>query len=207
MRKKNVTLKKVRVMEYMSGSGGTDLAAAYGVPDTMASGATGLQNFGGEQEVRSVEYSSEIPEEKPSVYGSRPSIVNQTTNAQPKPSEPMYNQSELLQDINQKALKEQMQMLKEEIDQQKVANRLQYKENYERNSIYDKYSKRVKDVFRFLSLSFIIMFALGMHDVLSNSLNDYVDSIDVTPNRAIGMRLAYPVIVLLLYWSFKAYKF
>lgn len=192
-------------MEYMNGSGGTDLAAAYGSPDTMTSTASAFQTAtAGEQQVRpSMEYSPEISNDKPVNY-SRSTSMNQ---ARQEPEGPMYNQSELLQDINQKALKDQMELLKQEINQQKVANKLQYKESYEKNSIYDKYSKRTKDVFRFLSLSMIIIFALAMHDIVAPSLKDYIESIDVTQNRALGMRLAYPFAILILYWSLKAYKF
>lgn len=178
-------------MDYMSPSAGTDLASAYSQPDMLSSPSDIPQ-----QKVEPTQYSSEIP--SASDNNSRESVA---INKQP-----IYDQSELLQDINSKSLKTQMEQLRKEMVEQQNANKLQYKQNYEKNSMYDRYVKRTKDISRFICLALIIIFALSMHDIISNSLSEYINNINISPKREIGMKLAYPIAILLVYWTMKAFK-
>ena len=99
-----------------------------------------------------------------------------------------------------------MEQLRKDMEEQQNANKLQYKQNYERSSMYDKYVKRKKDVSRFIALALIIIFALSIHDIISHSLSEYINGINISPKREIGMKLAYPVSILVLYWTMKAFK-
>lgn len=182
-------------MDYMmsSGAGGTDLASAYSQPsDILTSSGPPSQ-----QTIEPIQYSAEIPPNQKTVNPTESAIV---------PEKPMYNQSELLQDINQKSLKSQMELLRKEMQDQQKANKLQYKESYERNSMYDRYVKRKKDITRFICLALIIIFALSTHEILSNLLTEYIDSINISPRRALGMKFAYPIGIMILYWTMKAFK-
>jgi hypothetical protein len=178
-------------MDFMSPSAGTDLASAYSQPDMLSSSSPVL-----EQKVEPAQYSAEIP------------ATSQNNSPEPANNDrqPVYNQSELLQDINSKSLKSQMEQLRKDMEEQQHSSKLQYKQNYERNSIYDKYVKRKKDISRFLCLALIIIFALSIHDIISHSLSDYINSINITPKREIGMKLAYPVGIIVVYWTMKAFK-
>lgn len=196
-------------MDFMSASGGTDLASAYSQPDMLSSSPS----VAPQQSVEPIQYSAEIP---PSTQGQRQGQhqgqhqgqrqSQSQSSEQPSEYQPTYNQSELLQDINTKTLKSQMELLRKEMEDQKNATQLQYKENFERNSMYDRFVKRRKDVSRFICLALIIVFALSTHDIISNALSEYINSINITPRRELGMKLTYPIGVLALYWSMKAFK-
>ena len=177
-------------MDYMSPSAGTDLASAYSQPDMLSSPVP-------QRKVEPTQYSAEIPSQ---------TIASHAEPAANDDKQPIYNQSELLQDINSKSLKNQMEQLRKDMEEQQNANKLQYKQNYERSSMYDKYVKRKKDVSRFIALALIIIFALSIHDIISHSLSEYINGINISPKREIGMKLAYPVSILVLYWTMKAFK-
>lgn len=178
---------------FMSGSAGTDLNSAY----SNDSFAPTSGNFTKEQPAAStppVQYSPEIPKDDASPRKE----VNTVEQA------PIYNQSDLLQDINNNDLKAQMNTLRKEIQQQRNVNKLEYKDNYERNSLYDRFMKRKADVYRFVCLSMIIVFALATHELASKTLSEYINSINVTPKRAFAMQISYPILILLIYWTFKS---
>jgi len=190
-------------MEYMMSSpgAGTDLASAYSQPsDVLAS------TLPSEQKVEPIQYSAEIPPSSASNNSPNTMIHQKVSPIEPVSDKQIYDQSELLQDINQKGLKSQMEILRKEMHDQQNANRLQYKESYERNSVYDKYVKRRKDISRFICLALIIIFAISTHDIVSKLLIEYIDSINISPTRAIGMRLTYPIGIVILYWTMKAFK-
>ena len=164
----------------MSPSAGTDLASAYSQPDMLSSPSSVPQ-----RKVEPTQYSAEIPSPSPTNQG----------HAEPanEDRQPIYNQGELLQDINSKSLRSQMDQLRKDIDEQQNANKVHYRQNYERNSMYDRYVKRKKDVSRFIALALIIIFALSIHDIISHSLSEYINGINISPKREIGMKLAYPI--------------
>lgn len=179
-------------MDYMSPSAGTDLASAYSQPDMLSSSSPVPQ-----RKVEPTQYSAEIPSPSDQVHA-------EPTNEDKRP---IYNQSELLQDINSKSLKSQMEQLRKDMDEQQSANKIQYRQNYERNySMYERYVKRKKDISRFIALALIIIFALSIHDIISHSLSEYINGINISPKREIGMKLAYPISILILYWTMKAFK-
>lgn len=182
---------------------GTDLASAYSQPSEVLASTLPL-----EQKVEPIQYSSEIPPSS-APNNSPNTMIHQKQKVspiEPVGDKQIYDQSELLQDINQKGLKSQMEILRKEMLDQQNANRLQYKESYERNSVYDKYVKRKKDVSRFICLALIIIFAISTHDIVSKLLIEYIDSINISPTRALGMRLTYPIGIVILYWTMKAFK-
>ena len=178
-------------MDYMSPSAGTDLASAYSQPDMLSSSSPVSQS-----KVEPTQYSAEIPSP----------IKHDHAEPANEDKQPIYNQSELLQDINSKSLRNQMEQLRRDMDEQQNANKLQYKQNYERYSMYDRYVKRKKDVSRFIALALIIIFELSIHDIISHSLSEYINGINISPKREIGMKLAYPILILVLYWTMKAFK-
>lgn len=178
----------------MSGSAGTDLNSAYS--NDSLSPTSGDFLTGSEQAASTppIQYSPEIPKED----------APARKDVKPVEQAPLYNQGDLLQDINNNDLKAQMNTLRKEIQQQRNINKLEYKDNYERNSLYDRFMKRKADVYRFVCLSMIIVFALASHELASKTLSEYISSINVTPNRAFAMQVSYPVVVLLIYWTFKS---
>ena len=194
-------------MDFTSISAGTDLASAYSQPDLFDAHVSSSTDKH-QQAVRPVEYSTEIPEAKADISTARHTKVHQEGQGQGQGQGQahLYNQSEFLEDMNQNNLKDQMNVLRKEMAEQKNANKLQYKENYIRNSMYDRVLKTTNDVFRFICLAMIIIFALAFHEIISKTLNRYIDSINVSPKREFAMQMSYPVAILLLYWTLKSMR-
>ena len=91
---------------------GTDLFSAYSEPESI-----NVNQYDFDQRVENVRYSPDIePQTQPIQEPQQPT---QQIQQQPPSKSMIYNQSELLQDINESALKEQMHVLKQEIETHK----------------------------------------------------------------------------------------
>ena len=121
----------------MNAGMGTDLFSAYSEPESI-----NVNQYDFDQRVENVRYSPDIePQTQPIQEPQQPT---QQIQQQPPSKSMIYNQSELLQDINESALKEQMHVLKQEIETHKKQQQMQYRESYERRSLMMLYSIRKK---------------------------------------------------------------
>ena len=127
----------------MNAMSGTDLFSAYSEPESV-----NVSNLDyAAKPVANLEYSPEVETFEP---GPAPNVAKIAPKV-PSPPQPegrsmVYDQSELLQNINETKLKEQMNILKQEIETQKKTQQVQYRENYEKKSFIDSFFKKKKEM-------------------------------------------------------------
>ena len=187
----------------MNAGMGTDLFSAYSEPESI-----NVNQFDFDQRVTNVNYSPDIEHQSQSI--PEPQQVQQPPQVQQQPIQStksmMYNQSELLQDINESALKEQMHVLKQEIETQKRQQQMQYRENYEKKSLIDAIFNKKKEMIRFFSIALIIVLALSMHEIFSEFVKEYIDSNDLSKNKEITLKFLYPISIFILAWGIKVFS-
>ena len=187
----------------MNAGMGTDLFSAYSEPESI-----NVNQYDFDQRVANVSYSPEIePQTQPIQEPQQVQQPIQQVQQQQPPSKSMiYNQSELLQDINESALKEQMHVLKQEIETQKKQQQMQYRENYEKKSLVDAIFNKKKEMIRFFSIALIIVLALSMHEIFSEFVKEYIDSNDLSKNKEITLKFLYPISIFILAWGIKVFS-
>jgi len=181
---------------------GTDLFSAYSEPESI-----NVNQYDFDQRVANVSYSPEIePQTQPIQEPQQVQQPIQQVQQQPPSKSMIYNQSELLQDINESALKEQMHVLKQEIETQKKQQQMQYRENYEKKSLVDAIFNKKKEMIRFFSIALIIVLALSMHEIFSEFVKEYIDSNDLSKNKEITLKFLYPISIFILAWGIKVFS-
>lgn len=186
----------------MNAGMGTDLFSAYSEPESI-----NVNQYDFDQRVANVSYSPEIePQTQPIQEPQQVQQPVQQVQQQPPSKSMIYNQSELLQDINESALKEQMHVLKQEIETQKKQQQMQYRENYEKKSLIDAIFNKKKEMIRFFSISLIIVLALSMHEIFSEFVKEYIDSNDLSKNKEITLKFLYPISIFILAWGIKVFS-
>lgn len=180
----------------MNAGMGTDLFSAYSEPESI-----NVNQYDFDQRVENVRYSPDIePQTQPIQEPQQPT---QQIQQQPPSKSMIYNQSELLQDINESALKEQMHVLKQEIETQKKQQQMQYRDSYEKKSLIDAIFNKKKEMIRFFSIALIIVLALSMHEIFSEFVKEYIDSNDLSKNKEITLKFLYPISIFILAWGIK----
>ena len=183
---------------------GTDLYSAYSEPETVD-----VNNFDFDKKASNVEYSpefstnTEYPEQQ-SQQQQQPMMQQQPPQQIIQDKSAIYNQSELLQNINEADLKNQMNVLKKEIENQKRSNQLQYKDSYERKSLFDRFLSKKREMIRFVSIALIIIFSLSMHQTMSEILKEYLENTNISRNKEVLIKFMYPVALFLVAWIIKA---
>lgn len=186
----------------MNAGMGTDLFSAYSEPESI-----NVNQYDFDQRVANVSYSPEIePQTQPIQEPQHVQQPIQQVQQQPPSKSMIYNQSELLQDINESALKEQMHVLKQEIETQKKQQQMQYRENYEKKSLVDAIFNKKKEMIRFFSIALIIVLALSMHEIFSEFVKEYIDSNDLSKNKEIILKFLYPISIFILAWGIKVFS-
>ena len=186
----------------MNAGMGTDLLSAYAEPESI-----NVNQFDFDQRVTDVSYSPDIePQTQPIKESEQIHQPSQQLQQQPPSKSMIYNQSELLQDINESALKEQMHVLKQEIETQKKQQQMHYRESYEKKSLVDAIFNKKKEMIRFFSIALIIVLALSMHEIFSEFVKEYIDSNDLSKNKEITLKFLYPISIFILAWGIKVFS-
>ena len=118
---------------------------------------------------------------KPITYDPKDALIN-----------PVFQQNE------QKILE-----LQKELEQQKHLNSEQKRE-YE--PLVDRYLSKKKDVFKLINISLTVLLGISTHYVISDLIKNYLLNNDFTSNKENLIKVAYPVFVFLLLWSFKVFN-
>lgn len=63
-------------------------------------------------------------------------------------------------------------------------------------------SKR-KELFKVISYALMILFALALYTAIDFWLKDVIDRYDLSFKHELGIKLAYPFLILFLIWNFK----
>ena len=190
----------------MNAGMGTDLFSAYSEPESI-----NVNQYDFDQRVANVSYSPDIePQTQPiqELQQVQQPIQQQIQQVQQQPPSKsiIYNQSELLQDINESAMKEQMHVLKQEIETQKNKQQMQYRENYEKTSLIDAIFNKKKEMIRFFSIALIIVLALSMHEIFSEFVKEYIDSNDLSKNKEVTFKFLYPISIFIIAWGIKVFS-
>lgn len=189
----------------MNAGMGTDLFSAYSEPESM-----NVNQFDFDKRVTNVDYSPEVEPQTQHIpqHETQPQQILQQQvlqqQQQPIQSKSMiYNQSELLQDINESELKAQMSMLKQEIETHKKQQKMQYRDSYEKKSLIDTIFSKKKEMIRFFSIALIVVLALSMHEIFSDLVKDYIDNNDMSKNKELTLKFLYPIGIFILAWGIK----
>tara|TARA_Y100000389_G_scaffold116242_1_gene113398 strand:- start:6294 stop:6857 length:564 start_codon:yes stop_codon:yes gene_type:complete len=186
----------------MNAGMGTDLFSAYSEPESI-----NVNQYDFDQRVENVRYSPDIqPQTQPIQESQHIQQPTQQLQQQPPSKSMIYDQSELLQDINESALKEQMHVLKQEIETHKKKQQMQYRENYEKKSLIDAIFNKKKEMIRFFSIALIIVLALSMHEIFSEFIKEYIDSNDLSKNKEIALKFLYPISIFIIAWGIKVFS-
>lgn len=191
----------------MNSGFGTDLFAAYAEPESVDP-----NNFDYERKVsnsNSEHFSNSDSQPQPQQQEQEQQQQQHQQHQQQQHSQEsqqdrsMYNQSELLQDISDSNLKSQMTVLKKEIAQQKKADQVQYKDSFEQKSLLETIFHKKREMIRFFSISLIIIFALSTHQIISDVLLEYLDNTNISKNKEVLIKCAYPLCIFILAWIIK----
>lgn len=73
-------------------------------------------------------------------------------------------------------------------------------------SLIDRYASKKKDVFKLINISFSVLLAMSVHFVVGDIVRTYLRNNDFTYNKETMIKVAYPLAVLLIMWSFKVFN-
>lgn len=71
-------------------------------------------------------------------------------------------------------------------------------------SYFDAMVQKRRDVLKMVSFAIIILLAISIHTVVDFGLKELIMSNDFTFKQEIGVRMIYPLVVILLLWNLKA---
>ena len=98
-----------------------------------------------------------------------------------------------------------IQKIQNEINKQKKINELKNELNKSKNSdsIMEKYTKKRKDVMKWITLSLVGVLALSLHDLIRYNINRYLTTNDVSQKNEHYLRILVPLIIVFLIWTLK----
>lgn len=91
-------------------------------------------------------------------------------------------------------LKLKLDALQKNIDRQNI----QYRESYEKTSIFDNILSKKKFITKFLNLSLIILFALSLNSTILSFMKDYFSASNFPRNKQMYLKGLYPVFVFVI---------
>ena len=115
----------------------------------------------------------------------------------------VYDQNMFLNDMQQDSTIDQISILKKELQKQKD---LQMKMNYENESTIDRYLSKKKDVFKLLNLSLTILLGISLHFVVTDYIRDYIKNTDLSDNKELLIKIAYPLTIFFILWTLKVFN-
>tara|TARA_B110001450_G_scaffold53985_1_gene50436 strand:- start:13954 stop:14511 length:558 start_codon:yes stop_codon:yes gene_type:complete len=72
------------------------------------------------------------------------------------------------------------------------------------NTFWNRFTSKKGEVFKLIMFSFVILFAISIDKIGTYYITKYVNENVLTDRQEFIIRLAYPVIIILLLWIFKA---
>jgi hypothetical protein len=72
------------------------------------------------------------------------------------------------------------------------------------NTFWNRLTSKKGEVFKLIMFSFVILFAISIDRIGTYYISKYVNENVLTDRQEFIIRLAYPVIIILLLWIFKA---
>lgn len=119
-------------------------------------------------------------------------------NTQPNPNNNNSNSSE------KNDTSDEIQKIQKEIIKQKKINELKEEFKKSKNtSILDKYTKKRKDVMKWITLSLVGVLALSLHDLIRYNINRYLTTNDVSQKNEHYLRILVPLLIIFVIWSLK----
>jgi len=86
----------------------------------------------------------------------------------------------------------------------KVQQNLQQSSELMENTFWNRFTSKKSEVFKLIMFSFVILFAISIDRIGTYYLTKYVNENVLTDRQEFIIRLAYPVMIILLLWIFKA---
>lgn len=72
------------------------------------------------------------------------------------------------------------------------------------NTFWNRFTNKKNEVFKLIMFSLVILFAISLDRIATHYLSKYVNENVLTDNQELIIRIAYPVLIILILWIFKA---
>lgn len=72
------------------------------------------------------------------------------------------------------------------------------------NTFWNRFTNKKTEVFKLIMFSLVILFAISLDRISTHYLSKYVNENVLTDNQELIIRIAYPVLIILILWIFKA---
>ena len=108
-----------------------------------------------------------------------------------------FNGNEPLSNIG---MEEQVNILKHELLKEKLIKK-------NNSSIVSKFINKKKDMIKILQLSLVILLALSIHFMLKHYVKLHILENDYNTRKEFLFRLSYPLIIFVIIWITKVFKF
>jgi len=84
------------------------------------------------------------------------------------------------------------------------SQQIQQNQNVVEDTFWNRFTQKKTEVFKLIIFSFVILFAISLDRIGTYYLTKYVNENVLTDRQEFIVRLAYPVLIILILWIFKA---
>ena len=108
--------------------------------------------------------------------------------------------------------KAQIQMLKSKLyklqkhEENQQKRREMNNDNDNNNSIFEQFGAKRRDALKLVLISLAVLLALGFDSLIKHYMKDFLQSPDITDQKEMYLRLAYPVGIFFILWSLKVFN-
>ena len=135
----------------------------------------------------------------PSMPPNHPDINMQSNNK----NNQFYDSANIYNELN---MQEQLAILQHELAKQKELTKFSQNVNKDSETIIDRFVSKKKEVMKLIVMSLTILLAISMHYLLSDLLKNYLINNELSENQEFMTKLAYPITILLIIWTFKVFN-
>jgi hypothetical protein len=96
---------------------------------------------------------------------------------------------------------QKLHMLSNELQKQKEMFEVNKNNNY-----IDKLLSRKRDIFKLITISFVVLLAISLHYFVDSYLKKFFEENSLSPTKEFSVRVMYPAIVLFLLWNIKVFS-
>lgn len=110
--------------------------------------------------------------------------------------------------FNQQMENEAAMLLQQQQQLQQMAMKKQTREQFvsdEDEGYLDKLFSKKRDILKVIIFSMMILLAISFHTFIECWLKDFVAANEFSVKHELGLRILYPILILVILWNFKAF--
>lgn len=117
-----------------------------------------------------------------------------------------FNPSNSINNINANNSMNSMNVMNPAVNNVPIVTQTVNTNNVEINSdtFWNRFVSKKSEVYKLFLFSFIIIFAISIDKMLSHYLNKYINDNILTNMQEVFIRMAYPIVIILILWILKA---